>query len=95
MLKEQFSQMYKFCVQQNISMTTLLTAFQYLKIHIGKQLSNGGSFQSMQELYMIRVDAFIALRLAMKMCDSRPCFLPKWWQISQEQQTQNSQDTCD
>ena len=72
-----------FCKENQIEYSVLLTAFHYLKIHLAKQLSNRGSFQSMQELYIIRVDAYVSLRLAMKMCDSRPDFLPKWWQQSE------------
>ena len=40
-------------------------------MHIGKQLARKGQFKNMQDLFMIRVDAFISLRLAMKMCQSR------------------------
>ena len=70
-LKESFLSLDKFCSANNIPYTTLLTAFNYLKVHVGKQLSEKGRFKTTQDLQMIRVDAYVALRLAMKSCDSR------------------------
>lgn len=71
MLQDIFQQMQQFCGEQEICQSTLLTALQYLKVHLGKQLGNKGQFKTMQDLFMIRVDAYVSLRLAMKMCDSR------------------------
>lgn len=63
--------MDQFCSEQGIPRDTSLTGLQYLKIHLGKQLKKKGQFKTMQDLLMIRVDAFVALRLALKMCQSR------------------------
>ena len=51
MLKELFQQMLKFCTDNQIEYSTLLTAFHYLKVQIAKQLSEPGSFKTMQDLY--------------------------------------------
>ena len=54
---------------------TLLTAFNYLKVHMGKLLSKKGQFKTAKDLQLIRVDAYVALRLAMKVYDSRIAML--------------------
>lgn len=69
-MQDVFEQMSYFCNMFRIRYNTLLTGFWYLKIHLRKEISAKGNFKNLKDLNLIRVDAFISLRMALKMYES-------------------------
>lgn len=70
-LYDMLVKMLLFARTNGVERSTVLQALTYMKVHIGQQLLKQGSFATMRDILLIRTDAYVSTRLAMKMCDLR------------------------
>lgn len=70
-LYDMLIKMLLFARTNRVAKSTILQAIKYMKVHVGKQLLKDGAFASMRDILLIRTDAYVSTRLAMKMCDLR------------------------